>query len=290
MIKSETKPEILADETLRSVFQAAFAKHRIKPGQHGWRSVKTFKTVSSKEAVPLLIAWMLENMDEEKTQRVQELQNHPKMYLLFKGGLPARAAVDRVARLNVRDAKRIHFIVSNKESAQKFVARLLLALDRAGEDHLILDAWWEGNTFVVVSPGAAGFKKLRVPLAKLGVLGGYAKEEREKFEIDEDGVFVYWPGLDIHLGWEQFEQAVDRKAALRGKQESEEFNKDYGAAIRELRQESGLRQSDIKGLTARQVGRIERGECRATYKALTKLAKAHQREVAEYMEEVAGRL
>ena len=165
-----------------------------------------------------------------------------------------------------------------------------MPLDRAHEDNRILDAWWEETTFVVVSPTAEGFRKLRVPMEKLPVLQDLSKEDREAFEIDEDGTFIYWPSGDIHLGWDQFECAVDETAHLKAKQQMEGFNKTYGAAIQALRKEKGLRQSDIEGLTPRQVGRIESGQCRATLSALRKLAKAHKTGVSEYMEELSRRL
>src|SRR5207244_1870864 len=43
----------------------------------------------------------------------------------------------------------------------------------------------------------------------------------------------------------------------------------------------------IEGLTARQVSRIEKGECRATSTALAKLAKAHVMETNQYMKKIA---
>ncbi len=143
---------------------------------------------------------------------------------------------------------------------------------------------------VVVSPIENRFIKLRVPLEKLSVLQGHRREKLENFEIDEDGAFIYWPDLDIHLGWEQLEQAVDERAYLKAKQQSEAFNKTYGIAIRELREKSELRQSDIKELTPRQVGRIERGECRATHNALSKFAKAHEISISDYMNKLANLL
>lgn len=162
-----------------------------------------------------------------------------------------------------------------------------MRLDRVGEDNRILDAWWEETTFVVVSPTAEGFRKLRVPIEKLPVLQGLSKGDREAFEIDEDGTFIYWPSGDIHLGWEQFECAVDETAHLKAKQQTEGFNKAYSAAIEALRKKRSLRQSDIEGLTPRQVGRIESGQCRATLSALRKLAKAHNMSVSQYMEELS---
>jgi hypothetical protein len=112
---------------------------------------------------------------------------------------------------------------------------------KADEDDRILDAWWEGSTFVVVSPKVDGFRKLRVPVEKLPVLGRLSREQREVFEIDEEGTFIYWPSGDIHLGWEQFEYAVDETAHLKARLQTQAFNKTYGAAIAALRKEKGLR-------------------------------------------------
>jgi hypothetical protein len=98
---------------------------------------------------------------------------------------------------------------------------------------------------------------------------------------------VFWPDLDVHLGWEQFLQAADREELLRSKQRTEGYNRRYGAAIRRLRQKSNLSQSSIEGLEQRQVRRIEQGENRVTSKALASLAKAHGLEVSTYMEMVA---
>jgi hypothetical protein len=107
------------------------------------------------------------------------------------------------------------------------------------------------------------------------------------FEIDPDGSFIYWPDLDVHLGWDQFLQAVDPEELRKAQQRSEGFNKRYGAAIRKLRAEAGLAQSKVEGLTERQLRRIEQGECRATKGALTALAGAHGLEVNAYMERLA---
>jgi transcriptional regulator with XRE-family HTH domain len=57
----------------------------------------------------------------------------------------------------------------------------------------------------------------------------------------------------------------------------------FGAAIAKLRTAKGLKQSEITGLSERQVRRIEKGEG-TTYESLRRLAAAHgmdTREVAE---------
>jgi hypothetical protein len=79
------------------------------------------------------------------------------------------------------------------------------------------------------------------------------------FEIDADGSFIYWPDLDVHLGWNQFLQAVDPEELRKAQRRSEGFNKRYEAAIRKLREEAGLAQSKVEGLTERQLRRIEQG-------------------------------
>ncbi len=40
-------------------------------------------------------------------------------------------------------------------------------------------------------------------------LSGQPRAVLRNFVIDPDGSFVHWPDLDVHLGWNQFLQAVD---------------------------------------------------------------------------------
>jgi hypothetical protein len=288
------KPEILAaDEHSESVFRQAFAKAGLKPGKRGWRRIKNWKNLPIRGMKHLFIACSLDDLTREKIdiiRKFKQIKSRDKVFVLLKGNMPSRSVVERIAWLNIRDDSRVHFAETDKENEESFVARLLTTLDCDRDEHRILDAWWEDETLVVVSPNKAGFKKIHVLINKLPPLQGHSKEHLEHFEIDEDGLFIYWPNLDVHLGWDQFELAVDRQAYLHAKQETKTFNKKYGAAIRKMREKSGLRQSDIKGLTARQVGRIETGECRATYRALCKLAETHDMNISEYMENLASLL
>ena len=287
MAETMQKPDIFAaDERSKAIFQKAFSRSGLRPGKHGWGSLKTWGDLPKDTERPILVAWMLENVTQEAVKRFREHKGVADRYttfLLFQGSLPSRAVADRVAWLNVRNEERVFFVGEDGESEETFAQRVLIALDRADEENRIVDAWWEGTTLVVVSPTPEGFRKLRVPLEKLPVLQKLSQEQRQEFEIDEEGTFLYWSGGDIHLGWEQFEYAVDKAASLKAKQQTEAFNKAYGAAIRKLRREKGLRQSDIEGLTARQVGRIESGQ-RATLSAIQKLAASQGVSVNEYME------
>lgn len=289
------KPEILAaDEHSEELLQQAFSDSGLRPGKHGWRSIKSWEKLIkhwegfAERRGPVFVAWGSASISRDKIDQLRKL-NRPIVYVIHRDDLPIQALADRMAWLRVRDENRICFI--EKDKAEKsFFERYLSALDSGDCEGRIIDAWWEGETFVVVAPRTTEFAKLRVPLNKLPVLQGHSKKALQEYELDEDGSFVYWPSLDIHLSWEQFEQAVDEKAFLKARQQSETFNKAYGFAIRKLREKSNLRQSDIEDLTPRQVGRIERGECRATHNALSKLAKAHKMSIEEYMNELANLL
>ena len=71
-----------------------------------------------------------------------------------------------------------------------------------------------------------------------------------------------------------------RKAQLR----SAGFNERYGAAIRRVREVSGIVQSKVDGLTDRQLRRIEQGESRATTAAISAPAKAHGLDPSAYVD------
>lgn len=283
------KPEILAaDEYSEELLQETFLKSGLKASRHGWHKIKRMKTLSQKSVSPLLVACKSGCMDRDEIKHLRKLKR-VKAYLVFQGKLPPQAVADRVAWLGVHNERRICVVEENEE--ETFVKRYFLALDSGDYEGRIVNVWWEEDTLVVVSPRIDGFARLRVSLDKLPALKcAESRKSLEDFEIDEDGVFIYWRSLDVHLSWEQFEQAADERASLKARQQSDKFNQAYGLAIRKLRENSDLRQSDIEYLTPRQVGRIERGECRATHNALTKLAKAHNMSTSDYMNELANLL
>lgn len=157
-------------------------------------------------------------------------------------------------------------------------------MTRRSDSDSILDAYLADDILVVISPT---FNRLRVPLSKIPRVCDAPVAERRQFEIDKYGDYIFWPSQDVHMGWLQFQQAIDPQAKLRSEQKSEKFNKAYGAAIRSVRESKGLRQSDIEGLDDRTVRRIENGETRATRAALVAMANAHGLTPEEFMEQVA---
>jgi hypothetical protein len=291
MSSALVEPEILAaDNGLKTTFEQACVKAGCSHHRRSRRIALMWADSHRLLKGSYVVAWRLKDITPEAVKRFRKKlasKGTFTAHVLFKGNLPARAVADRIALLDVRDEKRLLF---TGEDEDVFAARLLAVLYEASDENGIVDAWWEEDTLVVASATKKGFKRLRVALDKLPVLQGMTKAQRDQFEIDEDGAFIYWPSHDIHLGWEQFGNAVDKAARLKIQQETVAFNQAYGAAIKGLRKESDLRQSDIQGLTARQVGRIEAGECRATLSAIRKFASAHKMDTSEYMDELAKRL
>jgi hypothetical protein len=150
-----------------------------------------------------------------------------------------------------------------------------------------VDAWIEEDCLIVLFPA---FDRLRVPLSKLTKYLGTDKDEIKAFEIDDDGSFLYWPHVDVHLGPNQLHALVDPTAAIAARQKSRQFNREYGEAICALREEHGLRQNAIQGVTDRHLRRIEQGLLPVKSGLLESLATAHGLEVSAYMVELARRL
>jgi hypothetical protein len=198
---------------------------------------------------------------------------------------------DQIARwmrtTNIRSEDRLHVVrVDDLEAPQvsQLLGRVCFALGRGSARGGIIDAYLAGDSLLVRGPK---HRMLHVPLSSIRALTGQPRSVIQNFEIDPDGSFLCWPDLDVRVRWDQFLQAVDPEELRKAQQRTEGYNERYGAAIRKLREQAGLSQSQIEGLTERQVRRIEQGECRATNSALAALAKAHGLDTNSYMEQVA---
>ena len=210
-----------------------------------------------------------------------------KRFLLLPDDLPREALVEYLVKLNVKSSARIHSPRFEADNAETFVGRFLSALASWPTEQNIADAWWENGELVILSPT---FERLKVPADLIPKMSKAKPAEREKFDIDQHGEFIYWPSHDVHMGWPQFEQAVNPQARIKARQHSQQFNIKYGQAIRNLREKAGLRQSQIKGVDERTVRRIEHGQTRATANALAKLASAHEMNINNYLGALADEL
>lgn len=211
-------------------------------------------------------------------------------YLLLGEELSADTFVKYALDLNVRRWDRLYTLNCPKDAAIRTALQLLLRLFPGLQDSAhprILNATLEGNELFVVS---TNFDKLRIPVDQVPPLKNAPPATLKRFEIDEDGAFIFWPDLDLHLGWEQLASIKSPLAALKAQQKQNAFNKRFGLAVQSLRAEYGLRQADVKKLSERQLQRIENGECRATSRALAALSEAHGLSLNDYLEKLAHRL
>jgi hypothetical protein len=254
-----------------------------------WESVN-WQTVKKGHENFLLVISCLSDLPTKPLSKPSHIGNIIRRHLVFTNDLPTEALPSRLARLDIRDPSRLHIADLNiknvdAKTIEGIIRRAISGLASSDDDRIV-DAWWESDDFVILSPS---FERLYVPLAKLATFIGKDRASIQKYEVDPDGSFVYWPHSDVHLGWMQFLHLVNPSAAVHSLKMQEEFNREYGVAIKNLRVEQGLRQSDIPGLTPRQLGRIEKGQCHATRNALTKLANAHHMELNEYLGQLADR-
>ena len=208
--------------------------------------------------------------------------------LVFLEELPVEAMAARLMPLNIRDPQRIHIAAQrDRASIEELIYRLVSGLAEKDGSHAIVDAWIENEQLVLLSPS---FARLEVPLEKLARFIGTDKSKVAAFEIDEDGRFLHWPHADVHLGWTQFQHIIDPASVLVTAENTDRYNKRYGAAIRAMRESHGLKQADIQGITERQLRRVEHGEQTVSRGTLEALARAHSLSLADYVDQLAKQI
>jgi Asp-tRNA(Asn)/Glu-tRNA(Gln) amidotransferase A subunit family amidase len=166
------------------------------------------------------------------------------------------------------------------------VRRLVLARQQGSEEDLIASASIEDDKLVVWNCEPRRFE---VAVAEIPVLAKLDAATLAKFELSASGGRLRWPDadVDIHLDTirEHADPEVRRQHEARARQEATR----YSNAIRHLREERGLKQSDIPGLTDRQVRRLEEGGTVPQIETLRRLAAAHGMAVDDYLRELAKR-
>src|ERR1044071_1923126 len=266
-------------------------------GSDRWRTVLRNVQVSKRresagEARRCVFVTFSQDLDETFVHMFRERGSEDARVLIFNEGGSADRLLSRLIDLQIRTPQRCYVVEAKFGCGKSHSMALIAALLRRFASGLksdvgggrILNATIEDGVLRVVSPE---FDRLEVALAEIPDFKDADPAAVQEFEIDEDGAFIYWPRLDVHLGWAQLQQVVNPQAALRASQKSAEFNERYGRAVRKFREGSGVRASDVAGLSEKQLGRIERGECRLTSNAIEALAKAHKLNPNDYMEKLA---
>jgi hypothetical protein len=235
------------------------------------------------------------DLDESFVEMFREKATQDTRLLILNEGTSTDRLLSRIVDLQIRTPQRCYVVEAKSGSGKthsmaflrSLLERLVSTFEADNKQERILDASHQEGILHVVSPN---FDRLDVPIADIPDFKNVPLSRIEEFEIDEDGAFIYWPKLDVHLGWAQLQQLVNPEAALKASQKSEQFNKRYARAVKIVREQARLKPTDMSGLSEKQIRRIERGECRLTSNAIGALSKAHKLDPNEYMKKLAQAL
>ncbi len=161
--------------------------------------------------------------------------------------------------------------------------RVLMAWSLGCPDQLIATAQVIDNALLVMACDHALF---RIDFEELPALKRVPIAQRALFCISSEGSYIAWPEVDVHIDLDAIRYAKD--VAWQKKQDRERlvYDSRFGEAVAALRKKYNLRQTDIAGLSERQVRRIEKGE-RTRVHTLEILAKSHGLSLKAYLDSIA---
>jgi hypothetical protein len=196
----------------------------------------------------------------------------------FALGMAVAVALARVAR----QAREEPFIAPHPES----VRRIVLARRARAEKELVAAAAVEDGKLVVWSCEPTRFE---VPVAEIPALAQMTAEVLGRFEVSQSGSRIRWPEADVDLNLDTIREFADPEVRHEHEARARKDTARYASSIRRFREERGLKQSDISGLTDRQVRRLEQGDTVPHIETLKKLAAAHAMSIDDYLKELAKR-
>jgi uncharacterized protein DUF2442/helix-turn-helix protein len=195
--------------------------------------------------------------------------------------VPGHAGLEALARLSGQ-ARHEPYIAPSPDA----VRRIVLARRSGAQKELIASVSIEDGKLVAWSCEPRRFE---VPVAQIPVLARMSAAALAKFDLSASGSRIRWPDEDVDINLDTIREYADpdvrRQHEIHARQEAAR----YAKAIRQLREERGLKQADIDGLTERQVRRLEQGDTVPQIETLRRLATAHGMVVDDYLHELAKR-
>lgn len=162
--------------------------------------------------------------------------------------------------------------------------RILRAWQMGAQDDLIADATIIHDRLLVLS---CALERIEIPFGRLRALSGIPANARPGIAVADDGSYVHWPGVDVHLDLEAVRVALDPNARDRALRRKIVHDRRFGLAVAKLRKARELHQSDVSGVSARQLRRIEAGEFMPRVATLKRMAAAHGMNLADYLDALA---
>lgn len=166
------------------------------------------------------------------------------------------------------------------------VRRMGLARRCRAQQELIASAAVEAGRLIVWSCEP---RRYEVGFADIPVLAALPSGARGSFTVSASGSRIHWEQGDVDLNLDTVREYVDPKVRQRHEALRRREGARYADAIRQLRVERGVKQSEIAGMSERQVRRLEKGDTTPQSGTLNKLASAHGMTVERYLAELARR-
>lgn len=237
---------------------------------------------SSLESVPnLFILTSATHLNNVSSLVRNTNQKHHLRVLFIREDINPSWLPQILERANLRTLRNT---LSYQDSESNIPQRVINAWSWGAQDQLIAKATVLGDRLLVLS---CGMEKFEVAFADLPCLKNIPTAERGNFTISEEGSYLYWEKQDIHLDLDALRCVINPQ--IKAKFDAQRLTHDvlFGKAIAALRKQHKLKQSDIIGLSERQVSRIEKGE--GTKVATLQLfAQAHKMELNDYLAAVGN--
>lgn len=126
-------------------------------------------------------------------------------------------------------------------------------------------------------------KRYEISVAEISDLAAMSPGALAKVKVSSSGSRIHWDEGDVDLTAEAIRALADPDVRKEHEALRRQEAVRYAHAIRQLREEQGLRQTDVPGLTSRQVRRLEEGDTIPHSSTLKKLAVAHGMWVDAYL-------
>jgi len=163
--------------------------------------------------------------------------------------------------------------------------RVIVANARGASDRLIASAEVVSGKLLVWSCEPRLYE---CSVAAVPALAALPEKSLTRFTVSSSGSRLHWADRDIDLDLDTIRYHADPAFRASADKEARRRAQRYGRGIRALREQRGIRQSEIAGLTDREVRRLEAGETQPHSATLGKLAFAHHMSVDEYLAAVAN--
>ena len=234
----------------------------------------------------MLVAW-ISDLDVDKHRRdlvemVEVVASKDVPFVLINAKTTKPRSYRTLAILT-RWARFSRFYLAPDISAVQRMVRARLA---GAESKLMASALMDDDKLIVWTCEP---ERLVVPVSEIPALADMPAKDLANFELSESGSRLHWNKGDVDLSLDSIRYHVDPEVRKEQDQARREEGGRYTGAIRAFREERGLKQTDISGLTERQVRRVEQGESTPRSATLKKLADAHGLDLDQYLKELAKR-